>query len=155
MLNLDCTWILEVCDMHIKTWIWTHQYWNITKNLISCYFLPFFSRHIHHNALGRNCTKLYGIERNCMELYGIVRNCTELYRIVRNCTELYGIVWNPEWGGLSKHSQSPNNGILKNNCSRQHVFPSELLKLPWQSPLLSNTRKYCPVELAQYGSVLG
>ena len=39
--------------------------------------------------------------------------------------------------------------------SRQRVFSSELLKLPWQSPLLSNTRKYCPVELAQYGSVLG
>ena len=26
--------------------------------------------------------------------------------------------------------------------SRQSVFPSELLKLPWQSPLLANTRKY-------------
>ena len=27
--------------------------------------------------------------------------------------------------------------------SRQSVFPSELLKLPWQSPLLANTRKCC------------
>ena len=26
--------------------------------------------------------------------------------------------------------------------SRQSIFPSELLKLPWQSPLLVNTRKY-------------
>ena len=44
------------------------------------------------------------------------------------------------------HSQSPNDGILKNNCSifpsRQSIFPIELLKLPWQSPLLANTRKY-------------
>ena len=27
--------------------------------------------------------------------------------------------------------------------SRQSVFPSERLKLSWQSPLLANTRKYC------------
>ena len=27
--------------------------------------------------------------------------------------------------------------------SRQSLFPSELIKLPWQSPLLANTRKYC------------
>ena len=33
------------------------------------------------------------------------------------------------------------------------VFPSELLKLPWQSPLLAYTIKYWLVELAQYGSV--
>ena len=26
--------------------------------------------------------------------------------------------------------------------SRQSIFPSELLKMPWQSPLLANTRKY-------------
>ena len=44
------------------------------------------------------------------------------------------------------HSQSPNNVILKITVaifpSRQRVFPSELLKLSWQSPLLANTRKY-------------
>ena len=44
------------------------------------------------------------------------------------------------------HSQSPSDGILKNNwCNipfqTKHIS-SELLKLPWQSPLLANTRKY-------------
>ena len=38
--------------------------------------------------------------------------------------------------------------------SRLSVFPSELLKLPWQSPLLANTRKYWLVELAQYEKIL-
>ena len=51
------------------------------------------------------------------------------------------------------HFQLPNNGILKNNCCKQSVFPSELLNLSWQSPLLANTRKYCKLT-GQYEKIL-
>ena len=44
------------------------------------------------------------------------------------------------------YSQSPNDGILKKTVaifpSIQSIFISELLKLPWQIPLLANTKKY-------------
>ena len=106
--------------------------------------------------------------------------CKTLYAMITQTTrQTCGLFWifsifitHPIWGSSLSNVRSILNHLTIEYWkitvaifpSRRRVFPSELLKLSWQSPLLANTRKYWLallantrkywlVELAQYGSV--
>ena len=104
--------------------------WGLIKNVIFC-----FSEVCH------GCEILKRFDVKSWELMKIwLRSLLPLLFLLLLCSNLGGS------GDCPAHSQSPNDGILKNNfCNipfQKSIFPSELLKLPWQSPLLANTRKY-------------